>query len=251
MKKVAPDIDQLMWTLAEARDMPAIAEFEQRFPDLRLELAQRVAMVGGLRGARFEEGRPAPRFQPSRPPAPLWSKPLLLAGGFAVLLVFAWGAYSGTRVLLASRTGVVPAAAIQHVGVQEPVAPEPDPAALPVTPNPVPGAVAAAPHTPPYLVRISIRIEDAPLHTVLAAIASQSGLSLEIAPGMPNFTVSAAYNDQVGVQMLQDLGRRYGFSVLGQGENRVLLVPAVDATAQPKPEQQPTGLPGIGSGESG
>lgn len=249
MKRIAPDIDQLMWTLAEARDMDAVAEFEKRFPELRLELAKRVALVGGLRGARFEEGRPAPRFQPSSPPASIWGKPLVLAGAFAGLLVLAWGGYAGTRALLASRASAPPPVEAPTDTFEPSVEKRQDPAPVAVAPPQAPATAVPPPQSvPAYLQPLSIRIEDAPLHTVLSAIASQSGLSLEIAPGMPNFTVSVAYDHEPGVRMLQDLGRRYGFSVLGQGGSRVLLVPVVDTAS---PADQPTGLPGTAPSDRG
>ncbi len=254
MKRIAPDIDRLMWTLAEARDLPAIAEFEGRFPDLRLELAKRVALVGGLRGARFEQGPPAPRFQPSARPQPLWGRPLALAAGLAALAVLASGAFVGTRALLASRGGE-PGPGASNPAVLEPSSPThsnpPDSIVVPPPEPSGPLASAADPEPPAFLKPISVRIEDAPLLAVVQAIASQSGLSLEVAPGMPNFNVTASYSGIAGVRMLQDLGRKYGFSVLGQGGNNVLLIPVVDESATGEPLAGPSSIPASGTRDGG
>src|SRR5436309_489900 len=63
--KIASDIDKLMWVLAESGDRSAIDDFESRFPDLKFELAKRVAMLRNLRGAKPAVAASIrPAFQP-------------------------------------------------------------------------------------------------------------------------------------------------------------------------------------------
>lgn len=232
-----------MWMLAEQRDMQAVEEFEGRFPELRLELAKRVAMVNGLRGAK-ENSPPIPRFRAPSPQRLVWQRPLVVALSGAVLLALAFGAYLGTGSWLTARatpelqqgleaatgpgTTTEPqpfAAPSEPIGVVPPVL-EPDPVA----------AEALRTHQRPH----AVRIEGASLMTVLEAIGMQTGLALEIAPGMPDFNVSIAYEGMTGIQMLQDLGKRYQFTALDQGGNKVLIVPVVATGRGERENPQPT-----------
>jgi hypothetical protein len=54
-------------------------------------------------------------------------------------------------------------------------------------------------------------------------------LELEIAPGMPNPELVADFRDASGMEMLMELGPRFGFTAFNQGDNRVLIIPALDA----------------------
>lgn len=231
-----------MWVLAEQRDMKAVEEFETRFPELRLELAKRVAVVNGLRSAR-EETPPMPRFRaPTRQPS-FWQRPLAVAMSGALLIAVALGAYMGTNRLLSQRAeqaSTVITSTVPLLGAT--------PEATPLLPEPKIPDIAPVLEQDPVAnenVRVyqrphSVRIEGAPLAVVLEAISMQTGLDLDVAPGMPDFNVSIAYEGLTGMQMLEDLGRRYQFTALSQGGNKVLIVPIVQPGRGDREPPQPT-----------
>lgn len=233
--RIAPDVDQLMWVLAEQKDRKAVEEFEERFPELRLELAKRVALVNNLRGAGRALHPEAPRFRAPQSAPPRWNRPLAAVFLAACLSALALGTFYATRALLPERAVPIsnPAPTERPVGTPAPVpVPAPDPGlsapgeALPTAPPP---AIDPPAYIPKYLQRHSIAIQEASLLTVLEAIATQTGMQVEVAPGFEDVKISCDYRDSTGLEMLQDLGAKFGFTALSQGGNKVLIVPAVDS----------------------
>src|SRR5687767_9309135 len=99
-RKIAPELDELMWTLAERRDTAALDEFVERHPHLKGEMGKRLALTNSLRGA-YSDAKPTsiPRFRPSPLPAPIWTRPLALAAATVLLGAFAFGSFVVTRNL--------------------------------------------------------------------------------------------------------------------------------------------------------
>jgi hypothetical protein len=234
MKKIAPDIDRLMWTIAEESDLQAAEEFEKRFPELKLELAKRFALVRNLKVSRAPQANSGeiPRFTPRPAPA---TYPLLRpawAAGLALLLVLvAFGSYQLTAGYMRNRPPEV---------VPIPAAPRAEGQPAPDTVNPRDVLRGNAPQvrqdrqydpppapvTPTYMRPTTVALEDVGLHTALIAIADQTGMSLDIAPGTPNPSITISYTGVSGFAMIEDMGKQYGFTALHQGENRFLIIPA-------------------------
>ena len=230
-----------MWAVAEQRDAEAIEEFGARFPDLKGELIKRVTMVNGLRGTMrtSDKLRDIPAFQPRTiRPAPQRVGRLAMAAGLAVLAAIGFATYSVTVYLtrppVEQPPGRVAEVSTSRVGPDEELVPEikANPPAHPPFNGGSAGGSQAPRQTPavePHMKPFSIRIERAPLLTVIEMVASQCGLSVEVAPGMPNPEVEAQYDNMAGLDMLRDMGSRFGFTVFPQGQNKVLIIPAIDS----------------------
>ena len=109
MKKIAPDIDQLMWTIAETGDQRAIDDFEGRFPDLKYELGKRILVLRELRQARQAGAAPraVPHFEPRAPAVPSWQRPAWAGAAVLGLAVVALASYALTQSFIRS-AGEVP-----------------------------------------------------------------------------------------------------------------------------------------------
>jgi len=233
MKGVPSDLDQLMWSIAESGDVAAADDFERRFPEWRAELESRISMVRGLKHAK-PTARPAtpeiPKFVPKPKPAQAPQKV-----GWVVAL-------SATAVLAFSTFMYVYLKPPEPVPIQQP---EPAPKTQPTTDdwttdelpsepqaaNPsansnAPQSQVPPPVTMPWEHRHDLAIEGAPLVDVLNLIGDVTKLKVEIAPNMPNPTVTVTYTQRTGMEMLNELGRQYGFTALDQGKGTVLIVPA-------------------------
>lgn len=233
MKRLAPDIERLMWLVAEGHDPKAIADFEARFPELRLELSKRISLVSGLKSAgKHVRPRQAPRFVPRSPaPKPAPTRGLVLA--FAALIVAgAFATYVATTKL--GRHEAAPIA--QSVDRREsgpPVAPAERPDGMrPIQVNPPTGDPIPTP--PPPMVRpndplqriVTVKMDNAPIEGAVLMVCQQAHLRYEIAPGMPQDFISVDYEGVPAAQVLEDLGAKYGFTALPQEEGKVLIVPA-------------------------
>ncbi len=239
MKGVPPELDRLMWALAEEGSEKAFQEFEQRHPELRVELGRRAMLVKGLRGQKHaaSKGPEIPVFRPMQTSAPMRSRgPMLLIAGFA-LAGFAAASYWATTALMPSekpKPAVVenrpPPAEINLNPpkiVPEPLDNTPLPNQPPVIQNPPPD------ETPPYLRPKTVRIRSTSLTNALTVICESGGLRLVTPPNMPNPDVVVDYQDTTVIDMLKDLGRQYAFTAYDEGDGSVLIVPAVDSKKDP------------------
>ena len=75
------------------------------------------------------------------------------------------------------------------------------------------------------LIPQNLAMKQVQLSVAINWLASHSGLTVELAPDVPNPTIDVDYKGRGGLEMLKDLGQRYGFSVVEDGENKVLLLP--------------------------
>lgn len=236
--RVAPDIDRLMWTVAESGDPAAVADFESRFPALRYELSKRIDLVRELKASkRLADGPPSiPAFRIARPSAAAagmrwrWS---LAAVGLSALAV---GSFFVTKQLIA-----------RNEPAPNPLVSEPPPTS--VLPTPVPDPVEKRPDTPSTVIPPAsgsglqppddepipvskweipqtIKFERLGLANAIRAIGVQCGLTIEMPPDMPNDEIMADYRNMTAFEILADMGERFGFTAFDQGEGRVLVVPA-------------------------
>jgi hypothetical protein len=255
MKHISSDVDKLMWTIAESGDMKAADDFENRFPDLRLELAKRFTMVRNLRGANPIRSGPAvrPVFRPNPVAQPLCKKPFFIGGGMLGLAAIAAASYVVTSMAMAPKPAPVKSY-VPPVIVQTPktpeityVAPGPSPNVSlgkdPVpntTSTPVPKGMPLYANVPPATGHPSdvpksekpqtVVMSKVPLQTVLSTITDGCGIQIDEAPGLANPTVDADYRNMTGKQILKELGDKYGFGLVEEGKDRVLLVPLKTGT---------------------
>jgi len=232
--KIPKDVDDLMWEISECNDARAKEDFVQRYPQYRAELLKRASMVSGLKGAK---SKPAdtpsiPRFTPRRsapqPIAMRWVPALACL----LLAIVAYASYLLTSGYVAKVTKPKYVAIPNNTGL-----PDRNERITQKLPEPANKEGAAKPDDATALGSssekpITIKIDRAPLITVLDAIAAESGLILEIGPHMPNPEIRMEYVQVPGSQILGDLGRTFNFTALKQGDKKFLIVPATDPHAK-------------------
>jgi len=236
--KVPKDVDLLMWELAEREDPRAAEDFVQRYPQFRAELYKRISMVSGLKGAK---DKPAdspiiPRFTPRQAPPKQAAMRWVPVAAFVLLAILAYASY------LITSNYVSDASRPRYVAVPNNGLPDRNERITPRLPEPKPNQTNAGraddTFASPSLEKpITIKIDRAPLLSVLDAVAAESGLILEVGPNMPNPEIRMEYIQVPGSQILSDLGREFGFTALKDGENRYLIVPAADPNARNQPDR--------------
>lgn len=262
MKRLAPEIDRLMWLVAEGRDPRAISEFEQRYPELRMELSNRIAMLSGLRmSGKKVVRRDIPRFRPTvqRPSRQIGRGWYVLAA--AALGAVAFASYSFT--VLNSRP-VTKIPTVNSVRVDPPKPPEDsrvvykrpelvppitsDGGTAPSSTEQLPNAVT----NNPMQKLVTVHADDLPLASALQLVGSSAGLRIELAPGMENDLVFLDYTGVPVSQVLEDLGSRYNFTAFPQENNHVLIIPARREPGRPSVvSTTPTAPSTSGSGSDG
>jgi hypothetical protein len=242
MKRIPPDVERLMWLVAEQGDLKAIAEFEARFPDLKVDLSKRLSMIRGLKGAKRDAvATPAiPRFRPvQRPTAPSGAPKLAWVTAAVALAAIAVASFTFTNSLLNDKREVQVTPKVEIPKVVAPPRTQVDSTQDRQWPNSVqndqgtPRAPrvddSVSPEQPEHLKPIKIDIKGAPLKVVLLAIQEKSGIKLDVGPGMPDPTVDIEYDGKNALEILQDLGAKYGFTPFDQGNGSIVVVPATDA----------------------
>ena len=237
MRKVAPEMDQLMWTLVEAGNDRAIQEFAYRHPEHRTELMRRVTMVSSLRRANPELSAPAspPPFRPRQAPAPAPTSRWMVAAVATALAGLAVASYYAGSQLFPKATPVptvveTPKGTPSNVDRFEEDESKPKDPVASVAETPPSSPVRDEPPIEPPRVSsrpISLRISQAPLITVLEAIAAQSGMKVIPAPGMVNPDVNVNYENRPAMEVLEDLGRQHHFTAFDQGDGSIIVIPAV------------------------
>lgn len=232
MKGIPRDVDQLMWTLAEARDAKAQLEFEERFPDLKYELANRISLVRNLKGSKPgpQAGDAPPAFIPPRsnpPPSLNWRWSFAAALMIAAL---AFGSYAGYRAFRSVPTQPTPEpGSVRVEGFRDAPIRRDDAQAQPPIANAIPQPQGNLPNgssTEPIVVSCSG--EEVKLVDALDQIAKKAGILIEVAPGFPDKTITFKYANWNVDSILNDLSLRFGFSVFQQSDRHYLVIPAVE-----------------------
>src|SRR6185503_19630879 len=95
--------------------------------------------------------------------------------------------------------------------------------------QPIPDAAWERPQT--------VKFQRIGLASALKAIGAQCGLTLDIPADMPNDEIVVDYRGMTGLQILADMGQRFGFTAFDQGGGHVIVVPTRDDNA---PDSNPT-----------
>lgn len=254
--KIPPEIDTLMWDVAESNSTETIDEFGSRYPEYKMELVRRLKMVRELKGAR-----PAAKTAPKVfVPAPIvdeklpsrinfnfnWGMAAAIAAGSIVCAFAGIGIY---KILTPDRPVVSSETPIGQPRLSKPNEPDsnklenktwinPDlrstsvPQNTNTNPNPNTNPTPAQPRTA-FDRLVTVQYEDALLGDVLADLAVKAGIRLQAAPGMPNPRVRAFYDNLPAITILNDLGRTAGFTPMVQSDVEALLIPAFDKKNPP------------------
>ncbi len=253
MRKFSPEIDDLMWTVAESGDPAAVDEFCVRHPESADEARKRFTMVANLKGSRPKSARRSSpeRFMPSArqvgPGVPRWGYVAATALVLAGIVVATVGTvrYLDTKAKLAGQEGSGGTMqGFEQPTVIVPAGGQPTQQDRPGgQPTAETGGAPAPEVVLPFDRLVTIVSKNASLSACLNDIALQAGIKLESAPGMPELNIELDYRETPAIAVLQDMGRVFGFSVMRQDASTALLIPAVDPTK--RNDQPPT------SGSSG
>lgn len=259
MSHVPPEINDLMWQIAESQDDQAIEQFHERYPAYRAELMSRMTMVRGIKGSRPVEVKSKTRFLPS--PQRLNSEPPRWIAFAAATFLLAAGVFAtlGTLRFVESRNA--PAQVVEG-GIDNMSASNGTSGSTQTTQpdktqpeNPIPEQGNEPPTTPvsPMDKPVTIVAKNITLDSALNDIAVQAGIRLESAPGMPDIIIQLDFRDIPAIQVLQALGRSFGFTPMVQTDNSALLIPARDPNSPgggqlPGTAGEATGTEGSGTG---
>ncbi len=229
MKGVPPEIDDLMWRLAEENSPVAQAEFESRHARYGPELTRRIRMVAQLREAgKPVTHRPAFTPRPSRV-APVSGGAIFAAVSLAVLA-------AGAVAYVVASGGEPP-----RVAVEPSIRPQPATVAAPPLkdatppaneepkPLPIPEEAIKPEPQPTYEKPHDVRIEDTALTTAIDLVAKGGGLQVTIAPGFADRKVTLDYRGLTPVDTLKAMGQEYSFTVVEEEEGKVLVIPVREA----------------------
>lgn len=235
--------DELMWMVAESRDDSAVEDLVARRPELRSEVLRRATMIAGLKGAKPEFGdlHRVPEFH--RGTAPWRSRPKI---GRWILLGLP--AVALAAVIIIGPKFVQDGQPKQdNFTLQNTRGSLPDGGAKSLPPNPYPVEATTTSGDPSVAAtstdvaplgagirepKVTLREERIKLADAIQRVAQQAGLTLDIAPGLPDFEITANYVDTGAREALEDMGQNFGFTVFDQGDRSVLVIPAVDKSAK-------------------
>jgi hypothetical protein len=236
--KIPPEVDGLMWGVAENPTDKAVEEFVVRFPNQRAELMKRINMVRDLK----HQVKPAdplhrelPRFHPT-PPGPTgppagW--PIAAGLGVLALATLAFAGYSF------SRPQPAPPPPVPKVNLEPPtlppvnyVTPGPPPSQplTPPTTQPTQPTSAPVDNTPTYMKpQETVAFKDESLVNVLTMLTAASGMHAIIGPNFQDQKVTFTYHNKSAVEVLLDLSKQYAFTVSDEGGGNFLILPIPDS----------------------
>ncbi|MBV6459261.1 MAG: hypothetical protein HONBIEJF_02406 [Fimbriimonadaceae bacterium] len=243
MSRWSQSDDELMWMVAESRDDAAVEDLVARRPELRSEVLKRATMIAGLKGAKpeLDDLHRVPEF--GRASAPWRNRPKIgrwILVGLPAIALAATSIIVGPTLL--NRNPDSP----RGYSVANSAELSPD-SLKNLPPNPYPetgtttsgdpnvsatkedvASIGSAIREP----KVTLREERIKLVDAIQRIAQQAGLTIEIAPGLPDFEITASYVDVPAREALGDIGKNFGFTVFDQGDRAILIIPAVDQAAK-------------------
>lgn len=225
--QIPPEIDELMWAIAENDTVDAVYDFEHRFPKYQQELMRRIKTVSALKAqGKTVPSREIPVFQ-ARPIA-LDRKPIQWLGYAAVSL-----AVISTAVLAATRNKPTPAVKPVDVNTQSRKAIPELPIATPSVPigqatPPIDPAKNPPPKPTNQFKKSDLILEVTKLHSAIQLIAASGEVTVTIAPGLENPDVQVSFTQMTAMEMLTALGKDYAFTPVVDGEKHILILPVKD-----------------------
>lgn len=237
---IPPDIDELMWAIAENDTPDAVYDFEHRFPKYQQELLRRIKTVKALKSqGREAPSREIPIFQAR--PAAVDPRPTQWLGIVAVSV-----AVISTAVLAATRPRAerVPLPAPVETGVRSH---KPIQAPIDVQPAPPPVQQAQPPVDPAKVPpqpksneakRFDAIVEVAKLSDAIQMIAMSGGVNVTIAPGLENPDVKLNFTQMTAMEMLTALGKDYAFTPVINGEREILILPVKEDPGPPTEDSE-------------
>lgn len=234
MSQTPADLDQTMWEIAERSDHKAAGDFSEKFPDLAASMGARMQMVSGMKGMR---GALAPSFVPPfKPkfmykPKPIWVRYGPMALGLAALAAASFYISWNVTTPLPTPESLSPNRGIfANPQATAPVTLQPD-SPPPNNEQPEPFTVNSIADLPTKHVTMSnIKLQDA-----ILAVAKQGRLVIEPFPtNFANPTVNVDLTGTPGMDLLQRLGKKEGFTALPDGNNQVIIIPSSSADVTSK-----------------
>lgn len=262
MSKIPPDVNELMWMIAESNNSQSIREFGLRFPELRAELVDRIRIINEFKGAKTpaRQDKPVQFTKGAHRAAKNDVSWQLIASTCAVLALALTGL---GYVLLAGKQAnrdsgdtmssvVVPQSQKppQNGGVvyKPELSGSSGPQSSPSNqnspgiqtypsaqsngnwangsdPNHV-GALGTGPQGTDVPKPITVVIKNAKLSDALTIIAAQANIKIQIAPGLKDPPVSIDYQQTLPQDILNSLGNQYGFTPFYQGNGLYVIIPA-------------------------
>jgi hypothetical protein len=237
---IPKEVDDLMWSVAEANDPTAIEEFGDRYPNYRDELLKRMRTVKALKaGSKLPRSGAVPVFRNTQVQPTNW-RLIWATFGFAILALFAFGIFRLTN-------HEVPPTNVAPINVEAPKLPEANVAVQsnnemrPMTvPQPNDATASNSPIGPPTTLDEAnivpqsqgnlkdVKLESAQLQAAILMIADAGHFSVTFGPGMPNPTVNLNFEKMAPMDMLRALGEQYAFTPVEDGLHSVLIIPKKD-----------------------
>lgn len=263
--KIPPDVDELMWAIAEQDDPNAVYQFEMRYPKYAEEMLRRLKAIDALKISgkvvdRTSVTPQVPAFRNIEVAKPSYVVPAVVAG-LTTVAIAAVIVVSNSRVnRLESPVAVNlnPATVNRNVdrnqssqNLNPTVSTQQIPnynlsqnnyVVPPMNPTPSPS------YSPPNYAdsnslgmsepKKSLILEAAPLHAAIMLVAEAGKLQVTLAPGLPNPEVKLNFENMTAKEMLDELGATYAFTVLPDGERRYLILPIKDEPEDPNTSER-------------
>jgi hypothetical protein len=248
-----------MWNIADSGEIAAAESFQKRFPELKHELAKRMNLVADIKKAkalhmavpvrpefRLKQRAQSNGFKPSgrlvASTAFVLGAALVFAVSYTIMKVRNAPAPQQTSPGLPScltpKAPAHPPTYNSQINSKERLVPYSTDTQMtkPLPPSikdhaseqldengngPVP--VESTPEEigpkPQRMIMKQVHLSDA-----LHAISSQYGLKIQTAPGFPDPTIDLDTQEKDALGILRDIGTKYGFGVVEEGDKSVLLV---------------------------
>jgi len=181
MRNIPPEIDSLIWHIADKADASAVADFSHRYPAYRADLMKRISTVRALRESNRPRPMAVPAFVYPGKVAPVWPKWSLFGAALVGIGVLAYVATlqltnAGQEAAAKAGWGRWRTGHHRYLPTDEPMHlrgdwREPSKVAMPAAPIEIPKPTADWKPTTADVAPQSFHVERASLQTVIKTIA--------------------------------------------------------------------------------
>lgn len=233
MSRIPADLNKTMWEIADRGDRAAAADFAERFPALSADMDSRMGLVLGMKGARKAI---APTFVPSFRPQYIPDKRrkwLRYAPAAMALAALAGASFYVTQNLLTPLPdpSTFGTGAIRVIQPERKVVLPPAPARKQDYESDAPKAFSRnqpvdknqeeAEPVETHLLRTQVHLQN-----VIHGVGDRYHLQIQIPPDFPNPIIDVDMTASSGIEFLNQLGNKYGFTAYDEAEGHILVVPA-------------------------